>query len=148
MATLVVCVGLSVIAVPLRELTSRDHKSAERSATRAYATDDSEDEGAYRTEGILRLKLLEPMTSLKVLMTSGDLVWEGQDLPVGETEVEVRLRLNDDAVELLVEADFGDLENDSAFFLTVLPDGIEEKTQYVIGNGLVEDVLLYKWDLD
>ena len=66
---------------------------------------------------------------------------------VGEEEADVQLLLLDDALELRVEADFGDESHETALFLTVLPDGIEEQTHYLIGSGSLDEILHYEWDL-
>lgn len=143
MATLVVCAGLSAIAVPLRELTSRDRPvSVGESSSNLL-----EDDHVHEMRGVLRVKLLVPAKSLRVSSTDGDLLWELENPPAGESDAEVDLLLIDDGVELLVEADFGDAADETALFLSVLPDGIEEQTRYAIGSGQVEEIFSYSWDL-
>ncbi len=97
--------------------------------------------------GVLRVKLLVPAKSLRVSTTSGDLLWQVVNPPAGESDSEVNLLLVDDGLELLVEADFGDATGETALFLTVLPDGVEEQTRYAIGSAQVEEIFSYSWDL-
>lgn len=143
MATLVVCAGLSAIAVPLHELTSRDRPvSVDESSSNLL-----ENDHVHEMRGVLRVKLLVPAKSLRVSTTSGDLLWQVVNPPAGESDSEVNLLLVDDGLELLVEADFGDATGETALFLTVLPDGVEEQTRYAIGSAQVEEIFSYSWDL-
>jgi hypothetical protein len=143
-ATFVVCAGLSAIAVPLRELTSRDRpvSASESSSTHP------ENNRIHEIRCVLRIKLLVPAKSLRVSTTNGDLLWQMANLPAGESDSEVNLLLVDAALELLVEADFGDAAGETALFLTVLPDGVEEQTRYAIGAGKVDEIFSYEWELD
>ncbi len=145
-ATVVVCAGLAVIAVPLRKLTSKENRTLIHLA--APVSDDEHDhDHVHETLGILRIKLLAPVKSLRVTTTDGDLLWEVENLSAGEDEVDVDLLLIDDALELRVEADFGEGTEDTALFLTVLPDAIEEQTRYAIGSGSVDEIFYYEWEL-
>lgn len=141
-ATAVVCLVLAMLAVPLRSLTTgRDEVQLRVPGGQLDAGD------AARFSGVLRVRLLAPVVSLRVGTTEGELLWAAGELGAGEHEVDVGFSLFDNALELLVDADFGAIEEDTALFITVLPDGVEEQTQYVIGAGRIDEVLFYEWDL-
>ena len=146
MATLVVCAGMAAIAVPLRELTSRDHVSVAGVSGGEENSYAHGDDYGQDISGFLRIKLLAPAKSLRVSTTDGDLLWNAEHLPAGESQTEADLVLIEDSLELLVEVNFGDEGDETAFFLTVLPDGVEEQTCYAIGSGRVEEILNYEWD--
>lgn len=142
MATIVVCAGIMVISVPLRRLTSEKNLPKISVAQSSF-----DDEHIHEIPGILRIKLLAPLESLRISTSDGELLWKAENLLVGEEEADVQLLLLDDALELRVEADFGDESHETALFLTVLPDGIEEQTHYLIGSGSLDEILHYEWDL-
>lgn len=142
-ATAVVCAGLTAISFPLRELTSGNHRAPLTGA----AVVSNDEEHVHEMPGVLRVRLLSDASSLRVTTTDGDVLWEAENLAAGEEETEVDLRLIDDALELRVEADFGDHQADTALFLTVLPDGIEEQTRYAIGSVGMDEILHYEWHL-
>lgn len=144
-ATVAVCAVLVVIAIPLRKLTSGRLMLAV--PTLALGRDANGHSHTHDFEGTLRVRLLNDAKSLHVRTTDGKLLWNATDLVAGEHEANVDLRLVDDTLELLVEAGFGELAGDTALFLTVLPDGVEEITHYAIGSDRIDEVLHYKWDL-
>jgi hypothetical protein len=45
----------------------------------------------------------------------------------------------------LLEAELDASPTDTAVFLTVMPDGREEQTRYVIGTGAVSEPVRYAW---
>jgi hypothetical protein len=146
-ATVVVVLVLAALAVPLRRLTAGHPAATAPVATVAPASDDHGDGHVHDFDGVLRVRLLAPAASCKITTTTGDVLWQAGPLEPGEHDVDADIRLVDDALELHVEADFGDATLDTALFLTVLPDGIEEQTRYAIGSGVIDEVLFYEWDL-
>jgi len=142
-ATVVVCATLGGLAIPLRMLTT-DRVVAVMPSLELTGDRRGHD---HEFRGTLRVRLLADVESLFVRTTDGDMLWNAGKLEAGEHEVDAGFPLIDDALELRVEADFGDLADDTALFLTVLPDGVEEKTHYAIGAGRIEEVLHYEWDL-
>ncbi len=146
-ATIVVCATLAALSIPLRRLTT-DRVVVELPVVDMVV--DHSDHGPgheHAFPGVLRLRLLAAADSVKVSTTGGITLWEEANLEAGEHEVDADLLLIEDALELLVEVDFGDLADDTAIFLTVLPDGVNEKTHYAIGSGRIEDILFFEWDL-
>lgn len=148
-ATVVVCAVLAALAIPLRRLTT-DRVAVEAPVAAVMAAGDRDQQGhghVHGFSGVLRVRLLEPAASLRVAATGGAVLWDAGALEAGEHAVDAELRLIDDALELHVEADFGDAAGDTALFLTVLPDGVEEQTHYAIGSGRIDEILFYEWDL-
>lgn len=147
-ATVVVCATLAALAIPLRRLTT-DRVAVERPVVAVVDPSGGHDPHGHghAFSGVLRVRLLEPVVSFKVATTEGVLLWEADALEAGEHGVDAEFLLIDDALELHVEADFGDGQGDSALFLTVLPDGVEEVTHYAIGSGQIDEILFYEWDL-
>jgi len=142
-ATVVVCTALAALSIPLRRLTS-DRVLLAIPAAQTPAT--REDHG-HALPGVLRVRLLAPVESLMVSTTSGEVLWNTGRLEPGEHQAASRFSLIDDALELLVEAVFDDGAGDTALFLTVLPDGVEEQTHYTIGSGGIEEILFFEWEL-
>jgi len=146
-ATIVVCATLAALAIPLRRLTT-DRLVVELPVVDMVV--DHSDHGpghVHAFPGVLRLRLLTAAHSMKVSTTGGKTLWEAASLEAGEHEVDADLLMIDDELELLVEVNFGDLAGDTAIFLTVLPDGVDEKTHYAIGSGRIEEILNFQWDL-
>jgi len=146
-ATVVVCATLGGLAIPLRKLTTDRIVLAVPVAEVKAAHGHHAHDHVHEFRGVLRVRLLADAAAFRVGTTDGTVLWDAGALEAGEHEADVDLLLIDDALELLVEADFADGEGDTALFLTVLPDGVEEVTHYAIGSGHVEEVLHYAWDL-
>jgi hypothetical protein len=146
-ATLVVCAILAALAMPLRKLTAGRVVVSLPTVELSGDADEHGHEHVHEFPGILRLRLLNDAASLDVRSSEGAVLWEARDLAAGEHEVDVDLRLIDDALELFVKVDYGADARETAFFLTVLPEGVEELTHYAIGKGHVEEVLHFEWDL-
>jgi hypothetical protein len=130
-----VLAGLCLLVIPLRQLTSapplRPAVPTELSVTEMPA--------------VLRVKLLAPAKRLLVKTTDGEILLDMPSAPAGETEHEVVLPLADGGLDLALTADFGGSLSETAVFLTVLPDGLEELTRHAIGSGMLEETLRFEW---
>ena len=146
-ATVVVFAVLASLAIPLRRLTT-DRVGVLLPMAAVEAGGRERDGNGRPFSGVLRVRLLVPAESLVVTTTDGEELWRAGALASGEHEVDAEFLLIGNALELLVEADFGDATGDTALFLTVLPDGVGEITHYAIGTGRIDDVLLYEWNLN
>jgi len=133
--TACVLAGLCLLAIPLRQLTSAPPVAP--SASLKLAGDE--------LPSVLRIKLLTPAKRLLIKMPDGKILLDMPSPAAGESEHNVTLRLEDGSVELVLSADFGDHPSETAVFLTVLPDGLQEQTRYATGNGLLEEALHYEW---
>ena len=133
--TLGVLAGLGLLAVPLHRLTSREPVSATRSSAIADET--------AGIPAVLRVRLLKPARRLVLKTDAGGVLVDQADLAAGETEFDLLLPLRDNVLEVVLNADLG--ADETAVFLTILPDGHGQRTCYVIGNGEVEELLRYDW---
>lgn len=132
-----VIAGLLVISVPLRKLTSA-RPAAEVRAVPAVVS-------STEIPAVLRIKLLAPAKRLLVKTIDGTVLLEVADMVAGESEHDVALRFTDDELVLDLLADFGDMEAETAVFLTVMPDGYEERSDYRTGSGAIEETLRFEW---
>ncbi len=135
-ATAGVLVVMAVIAIPLRKLTS------------AAPVAPAPPVEAAETNGVpawITLKLLAPAESVSLKTASGQLLWELPATPAGDVETQTTLPLDAGSLDLVLAADFGDAPAETAVFLTLTPDGLEEITRHAIGSGLIEQPLRFTW---
>jgi hypothetical protein len=132
-----VIAGLCLLAIPLRKLTSAEPVAAVQAATVQPSSKE--------TSAVLRLRLLAPATGVTVTSTDGKILLEKQDLAAGETEFDATIPFADGHAELLLDADLGEGTAEKAIFLTVMPDGFEDQTRFVIGSGAVSESLHFEW---
>ena len=135
-ATACVLSGLSLLAIPLRRLTSAPQPPA---ALAGAAT-----APANSTPAVLRLRLLAPAQRVTLTTAEGVCLLDARELAAGVTEHDARLPMGDGVVEIVVRADFGG-GAETAVFLTVMPEGGEDQTRYVIGTGRIDEPLRYEW---
>lgn len=131
-----VIAGLCLLAIPLRKLTTAQ---AVPSVAAEVATP------ATEIPAVLRIKLLAAVKNLRLETPAGVVLLEQAFTEAGESEHDVRLPFQDGKVDLIVQADFGELTSETAVFLTVMPDGHEELTRYATGRGKLEETLSYSW---
>jgi hypothetical protein len=132
-----VIAGLGLVSIPLRQLTSAPPVQMVKHAGPVVSGDE--------IPAVLRLKLLAPAKSLRLKTSDGITLLDIKNLEAGDTEHDAVLRLIDDACDMIIVADFGVHAAETAVFLTVMPDGLEEQTHHVIGSGLIEETLRYAW---
>lgn len=130
-----VMLGLALMAIPLRKLTS-----AQPVAAMVPAMETSSE----TVPAVLRLRLLAPARSLSLKSTDGTVLWDAGNLDAGEFEQDVAVPFDGGHLEILLEADFGAVP-ETAAFLTVMPDAFEEQTRFAIGGGEVSEWLEYEW---
>ena len=143
-ATAVVFAVLAMLAVPLRQLTTNRAVLQVQTAQIGVHDGPADD----HVSGVLRVRLLKPAVSVAVVTTGGVTLWRADGLGAGEHEMRVRFFLDDGAIELFIEADFGDADGDTAVFLSVLPDGLQGITHYAIGSGRLDDLMIFEWNLN
>ena len=131
--TVGVLTGLGFLSIPLRELTSRPAKPEIV----------VEEAAAENVSAVLRLKLLAPAKRVTVEDSKGAKLIDVSESPAGETEHEAQISLDRGHADLTLTVDFGDAE--SAAFLTVMPDGREDQTRYLIGSGETSETLTFTW---
>lgn len=135
-ATAGVLVGLALLAVPLRQITS----AAPVAAPPVAATPSTSALPAWLT-----LKLLIPAESVTVKTADGQVIWKLGKTPAGDLDTQATLALDHGGVDLTLDLDFGGNPAETAVFLTIAPDGFEEQTQHAIGSGRIEEPLRYTW---
>jgi len=137
--TAVVLLVMGLLAIPLRRLTS--HPLIQPPVTGAAA----DAPGAAATPCLLWFKLLAPAKLLRIATQAGDTVLALTDPPAGESEHDVRLVFADRRLDLVLHADLGPAPADTAVFLTVMPDGMEPQTRYLIGSGELSETWRFDW---
>ncbi len=133
--TVGVIAGLCLISVPLRKLTS-----ASPAPPPVQVAVESEQTGA-----VLRLKLLAPAERVAITGPGGRILLEIRDAEAGESEHDVALELVEDGVDLDLVIEGSRASGETAAFLTVMPDGREERTRYATGEGDFGDILRFEW---
>ena len=129
---------LGLLAIPLHHLTSNRPPPAPPLIAQPLAAD-------ALTPAILRLKLLTPARSLRLTTEDGAILLDLTNVAAGESECDSALPIHHDALELLLHADLGDSPADTAVFLTVMPDGREAQTSYLLGRGSLGQPLRFNW---
>jgi uncharacterized protein (DUF58 family) len=135
-ATAGVVAGLALLAVPLHQLTS---------APQARSVPPPTAPAAREVPAWLTLKLLAPAKSVSLKSTSGRVLWEAADIAAGDVETQAALPIDRGELDLTLDADFGDNPAETAVFLTLAPDGLDEQTRHAIGRGRIEEALRFNW---
>lgn len=135
--TAAVLAGLFLLAIPLRKLTSAPPVPQVMPAAAMVSSTE--------IPAVLRVKLLVPVLSLTLKTPDGDIVLEMKGAVAGESEHDALVRFTDDEIGLQLVADFGDEAAETAVFVTVMPDGYEERTAYATGSGKLEEDLRFDW---
>lgn len=135
--TAVVLAGLAALAIPLRGLTGRT--PAEPSSAAGPATV----QAGSTTPAVFRLKLIDPVEKLAIHTADGRALLETGPLPAGESEHDAAIPLDAGVCELVLSATTGD--DETAVFLTVMPDGLPDETRYLTGSGALEETLRFEW---
>ena len=133
--TACVLAGLFLLSIPLRQLTSAP----------AAPPAGPRETSVTEIPAVLRVKLLAPARRLLVKTTDGNILLDLPQPSAGESEHDATLSLDHGAIDLVLTADFGDSPAETAVFLTVMPDGLEDQTLYTTGSGLLEETLSCEW---
>lgn len=132
--TVGVLTGLGFLSIPLRHLTS-----AKPAVTQPAAVV----EAAKEIPAVLRLKLLAPAEHVIVETADSRKLLDLTNQAPGESEHDVAIPFQEGKAELSVRIDLGGTE--TAAFFTLMPDGYEDQTRYITGNGEVAETLNYEW---
>lgn len=135
-ATAGVILGMALIAIPLRQLTTGGSTPAQ-AAPKASAS-------APKPSWIT-LRLLDPAESVTLRSTDGNILWQLGACPAGETGTRSTLPLSGQRLELILEIEWAGRSGESAAFLGIAPDGLGESTQYLIGGGSSRELLSFTW---
>jgi hypothetical protein len=137
-ATAGVIAGLALLAIPMRQLTSAPPVPVPTAVPTAASN-------VVRTW--LKLKLLTPAKSMTLSNPAGDVIWKLAETPAGDVETDIELQLVEGTLDLTLHVEFGDQAGETAVFLTLLPDGLEEQTRHAIGSGSIEESLHFSWPI-
>lgn len=132
--TVGVLTGLGFLSIPLRQITS-----AKPAVTQPAAVV----EAAKEIPAVLRLKLLAPAEHVIVETADARKLLDLTNQAPGESEHDVAIPFQEGKAELSVRIDLGGTE--TAAFFTLMPDGYEDQTRYITGNGEVAETLNYEW---
>lgn len=135
-ATAGVLAGLGLMAIPLRQLTSAPPMPAVKTPSADAVT---------AVPAWLTLKLLAPAKSVILKTATGQVLWELAETPAGDAETRIGIPLDEGELDVTLTVSFGDAPAETAVFLTIAPDGLEEQTRHAIGSGLIEEPLRFTW---
>lgn len=132
-----VLLGLGLVAIPLRKLTSSNSAPAPAVEQKKILIDE--------IPAVLRLRLLMPAKQIVIKTTDGKILLDAHDISPGESEHDANIPFIHGTLDLTLQADFGDAQAETAVFLTILPDGKTEQTRYAIGTDLIDESLSFEW---
>lgn len=137
LGTALVLAALAVVALPLRRLTAHGGKAAVTPATEIETN-------TATTPAILRIRTLDVLHDIEIKTTTDHVLYRADTMEPGEIEADVKILLEEEAVEFHLSARGGAKE--TAVFVTLLPDGLEERTAYAIGSGELDETLRFAWE--
>ena len=132
-----VLAGLCLLALPLRQLTSARLPLAAPAPAAVVAP--------VGSHAVLRLRLLAPATRVVVKTADGTVLLDRRDLVAGESEHDALISQVAGGLDLRLQADFSVGVAETAVFLTVMPDGVDDQTRYGIGRSRIDEPLRYDW---
>ena len=138
--TAMVAVVLGLLAIPLHRLTG-----AVRGRLPETAAANPSVETARTTPAIARVRLLRGARSIEIHSDQNQLLWKAENVPAGETEADIPLEILHDEAVLHLQAEFSDDGAETAIFVTVLPDGLEERSAHAIGGTTIGERLVFTW---
>lgn len=135
--TVVVFGCLAVIAVPLSRLTSGAAVVVPAGVPQSVPVE------AGRVPAVVRVKLLDPADRLEIVSADGAGLLRLDAPAAGESEHDIVVPSDAGVIELQVRVACG--SDETAVFVTLMPDGREEQTRYLTGAGDLEDTLRFEW---
>lgn len=141
--TAIVMVVLGLLAIPLRDLTGSD-RALPPAAGGAAGVSAASDVGDS-TPAVARLRLLREALSIELRSDDDKLLWKAAKVSAGETEAEIPLVITDGGAVLRLCAEFAGDGAETAVFVSVFPDGLEERSAHAIGGASINDRLVYRW---
>jgi hypothetical protein len=135
-ATAGALIGLLLLIIPLRHLTSR--APVAHQAAQGVEIDDC-------VMAWASLRLLAPAESVVLRQTDGAPVWSAGAMAAGEHGTRLALPPLPGKTEFILEITFQNTTSETAAFLTLAPDGLEEVTCHAIGRGTIRELLRFEW---
>jgi hypothetical protein len=137
LGTALVLMALTALAVPLHRLTARSGEVIREAAADPALHSET-------TRAVLRIRVLDTLEDVEIRASDDRILHQAKILEPGEVEADAEILLENNKIELHVTAQAG--EKETALFITLLPDGHEESTAYVIGSGALDETLLFHWE--
>lgn len=137
LGTALVLGSLAVLAVPLHRLTARSGETPPEAIAESKTHSET-----IRT--VLRIRVLDPLEDVVIRTSEDRILHQAETMVPGEVEEDVEILLEEDEFELHLSTRSG--EKETAVFITLLPDGHEERTAYAIGSGTWEETLRFHWE--
>jgi hypothetical protein len=145
--TAVIVIGLAALAVPLMKLTSARApatREPDRHVSAGQSVVANESDEIHPT--VARIRLLAAAKALTLRGAAGETLLELHDLPAGESEHDLRIPILQGETTLLLQADFPEHSGETAVFITLMPDGHEDRTAYAVGSSPIEESLHFSWE--
>lgn len=138
LGTVAVAVALTLIAIPLRRVTS---------AAEDVAGVQLQVESAESGKVWVSLKLLAgaQRVVLRSLPPASEILWELEDVAAGEYEEEILIERVDGVIDVDVAVYGSRVVGETAVFLTVMPDALPDRAAYLVGDGDFGGVLSFEW---
>lgn len=147
--TAVVVLALAAIAVPLAKLTrsSADAKGGALDPVASAVSPTRPDEATppARVPAVARIRLLQPAEELTLRTSRGEVLLALRELPAGESEHDLQIPLAQGQTCMLLDARMTPAANETAVFVTLMPDGYEDRTAYAIGSSPMQQSLQFSW---
>ncbi len=135
-ATAGVLVGLSLLAIPLHQLTSAQPELPPEIAKPSTSS---------TTPSWVTLKLLDPASTVQLRLPTGESLWTVEQISAGTHETQLELPITDGTLEVVLEIRLQNGTQETAAFITIAPDGLETQTGYAIGNGNLTELITFTW---
>lgn len=139
LGTALVLLALAVVAVPLHRLTAHGGGAMRTGAPAAPV-----EPATAPTHAVLRIRTLDGLRDIRITDSRDQVIHQADAMDAGETESDVNILLEKGSADVHLSARAG--EKDTAVFLTLLPDGREERTAYAIGSGTLDETLHFQWE--
>lgn len=138
--TALVAAVLGLLAIPLHRLTGSPPAALSPAGTAVSSSGTTQ-----ATPSVARVRLLREAVSVELHADDDRLLWKAENVPAGETEADIPLEILRDEAVLHLRAEFADDGAETAIFVTVLPDGLEERSAHAIGAAAIEERLVFTW---
>lgn len=139
LGTGLVLAALALLALPLHRLTAEGRSAAGKPSPPPPTT-----AAVDAVPATLRIRTIDPLSSIHIRDDTGRVLYQTTDVQPGEVETSVSLPWHDGKIDLTLRAESG--QKETAVFLTLLPDGREERSAHAIGSGPFDEILPFHWD--
>jgi hypothetical protein len=138
LGTGLVLAALALLALPLHRLTAEGRSAAGTPSPPPLST-----AVADVVPATLRIHTIDPLSSIHISDEAGCVLYQTIDAQPGEVETNVSLEWHKGKIDLSLRAESG--QKETAVFLTLLPDGREERAAHAIGSGSFDEILPFHW---